>query len=137
MADQVPALGFPAATLVGTFLTVITTNLQVTGTALLQNGVAISGGNAILSGQNMLPGADNSGQIGGAATRFNTMFAVLGQFDTLSVAGGAGFFLASRAAFTNNAGAQVGTLTNSPTAGNPTRWVPVNDNGTTRNVPMW
>lgn len=38
---------------------------------------------------------------------------------------------------TNGAAAQVGTLTNAPAAGNPTKWAPVNDNGTTRYVPMW
>jgi len=39
--------------------------------------------------------------------------------------------------YTNNAGAQAGTLTNSPTAGNPTAWIPINDNGTIRNIPAW
>lgn len=40
-------------------------------------------------------------------------------------------------AYTNNAGAAAGTLTNAPIAGNPTKWVPVNDNGTIRNLPLW
>lgn len=40
-------------------------------------------------------------------------------------------------AFTNGAGAGVGTLTNAPAAGNPTKWIPINDNGTTRYVPAW
>jgi hypothetical protein len=39
--------------------------------------------------------------------------------------------------YTNNAAANVGTLTNAPAVGNPTKWVPCNDNGTIRNVPMW
>ncbi len=38
---------------------------------------------------------------------------------------------------TNGAGAATGTLTNAPVAGNPTKWVPYNDNGTTRYQPMW
>ena len=38
---------------------------------------------------------------------------------------------------TNGAASNTGTLTNAPVAGNPTKWVPVNDNGTTRYVPMW
>jgi hypothetical protein len=38
---------------------------------------------------------------------------------------------------TNGAGASVGTLTNSPVAGNPTKWVRINDNGTTRYIPAW
>lgn len=40
-------------------------------------------------------------------------------------------------AITSGAGAQAGTLLNSPTAGNPTCWIPINDNGTTRYIPAW
>lgn len=40
-------------------------------------------------------------------------------------------------AFSNNAAAAVGTLTNAPVAGNPTKWIPINDAGTIRNVPAW
>lgn len=43
----------------------------------------------------------------------------------------------SLAGFANNAAANVGTLTNAPALGNPTKWVPVDDNGVIRNVPMW
>jgi len=39
--------------------------------------------------------------------------------------------------YTNNAGAQLATTTNGPTAGNPTKWIPINDNGTIRNIPAW
>lgn len=45
--------------------------------------------------------------------------------------------LTGSAGFTNNAGAQIATITNGPTAGNPTKWIPINDNGTTRNIPAW
>lgn len=38
---------------------------------------------------------------------------------------------------TNGAGTSAGTLTNAPAAGNPTKWLPVNDNGTVRYVPAW
>ena len=47
------------------------------------------------------------------------------------------------AAFSTNttladgAGAQVGTLANAPTAGNPTKWISFDDNGTTRYLPSW
>lgn len=40
-------------------------------------------------------------------------------------------------AFTNGAGVLAGTLGNSPAVGNPTKWIPVDDNGTTRYVPAW
>ena len=43
----------------------------------------------------------------------------------------------STVALTNNAGAQIATITNGPIAGNPTKWVPINDNGTIRNIPAW
>lgn len=37
----------------------------------------------------------------------------------------------------NGAAASLGTLTNAPAAGNPTKWVAINDNGTTRYIPAW
>ena len=43
----------------------------------------------------------------------------------------------SGAAFDNGAGASTGTLTNSPAVGNPTKWIPIDDNGTTRYIPAW
>jgi len=43
----------------------------------------------------------------------------------------------SGAAFDNGAGASAGTMTNAPTAGNPTKWIPIDDNGTTRYIPAW
>lgn len=40
-------------------------------------------------------------------------------------------------ALTNGAAAGAGTLLNAPVAGNPTKWIPINDNGTTRYIPCW
>jgi len=40
-------------------------------------------------------------------------------------------------AFTNGAAGNTGTLTNAPAAGNPTKWIPINDAGTTRYIPAW
>lgn len=37
----------------------------------------------------------------------------------------------------NGAGASVGTLNNAPAAGNPTKWIAIDDNGTTRYIPTW
>lgn len=54
---------------------------------------------------------------------------------TLTLSGGT--LLATSAALTNGAAANTGTLTNAPAAGNPTKWIPVNDNGTTRYIPAW
>ncbi len=40
-------------------------------------------------------------------------------------------------ALSDNSGAATGTLTNAPLAGNPTKWVAINDNGTIRRIPAW
>lgn len=45
--------------------------------------------------------------------------------------------LATNVALTNGAGASAGTLANAPAAGNPTKWIPISDNGTTRYIPAW
>lgn len=50
---------------------------------------------------------------------------------------GTGLLHSSTTNLTNGAGAALGTLVNAPVVGPPTKWVPVNDNGTTRYVPMW
>jgi hypothetical protein len=41
------------------------------------------------------------------------------------------------AAVTNGAAAALGTLANAPVVGNPTKWLAVDDNGTTRYIPAW
>jgi uncharacterized spore protein YtfJ len=69
------------------------------------------------------------GQISGAS-KFNVD-------DTGLITTANGTMIASNSGFTNNAGAQIATLTNGPTAGNPTKWIPINDNGTIRNIPAW
>ena len=57
---------------------------------------------------------------------------------SLVVPGGAGNNLLSLTASpTNGAAASLGTLTNAPVAGNPTKWYPVNDAGTIRYIPLW
>lgn len=45
--------------------------------------------------------------------------------------------LRALATLTNYAGAAAGTLTNAPSAGNPTKWIAINDNGTIRKIPTW
>lgn len=40
-------------------------------------------------------------------------------------------------ALANGSAANAGTLNNAPAAGNPTKWVPIDDNGTTRFIPAW
>lgn len=45
--------------------------------------------------------------------------------------------VASSVALNNGAAAAAGTITNAPVAGNPTKWIPIIDNGTTRYIPSW
>ncbi len=54
----------------------------------------------------------------------------------LTTAGGAAFHKTS-SALTNGAGAAMGTITNAPAAGNPTKWIGINDNGVIRQIPAW
>lgn len=49
----------------------------------------------------------------------------------------ANFLARFSAALPNGAAAAAGTLLNAPAAGDPTKWIPVDDNGTTRYVPAW
>ncbi len=50
---------------------------------------------------------------------------------------GTATLLTTNVALTNGAGASAGTMTNAPAVGNPTKWIPINDNGTTRYIPCW
>ena len=45
--------------------------------------------------------------------------------------------LTTSAAITTGAGSSAGTLTNAPSIGNPTKSIPISDNGTTRYIPAW
>lgn len=56
---------------------------------------------------------------------------------TLGPSATSGALIATNAALTTGAGASLGTLTNAPSAGNPTKWIKINDNGTIRSVPAW
>jgi hypothetical protein len=56
---------------------------------------------------------------------------------TADLTNNTGRLIDSSVALTNGAAAATGTLTNAPTAGNPTKWIPIDDNGTTRYIPAW
>lgn len=47
------------------------------------------------------------------------------------------YLMRNTVSWTNNSAAATGTLTNAPTAGNPTKWIAIDDNGTTRYIPAW
>ncbi len=56
---------------------------------------------------------------------------------TSALTNNTGRLIDSSATLSNGAAAATGTLTNAPAAGNPTKWVAINDNGTTRYIPAW
>ena len=47
------------------------------------------------------------------------------------------YLMSTNQTMPNGSGAAAGTLLNAPVAGNPTKWLSINDNGTTRKVPSW
>lgn len=49
----------------------------------------------------------------------------------------ASFLIRTKTTLSNAAAAATATLTNAPTAGNPTKWLSFDDNGTTRRIPAW
>lgn len=59
-----------------------------------------------------------------------------GKFSDIT-SGNATALIKSSVALNNGAAAAVGTITNAPSVGNPTKWVPINDNGIVRYIPSW
>lgn len=55
----------------------------------------------------------------------------------LTIKLGDGVLMHTTTNLNNGAAAQTATLLNGPTAGNPTKWIPIDDNGTTRYIPTW
>jgi hypothetical protein len=104
----------------------------------------VNGANNTIIGAQCDPGADVSGVIiigtGDGVTQIdynNTAAGIWTLAEPLAVPGGTNPVLTTTAAVTSGAGASLGTLTNAPGAGNPTKWIPFNDNGTTRYIPAW
>jgi len=62
---------------------------------------------------------------------------VTGGTVTATISDNTAQLLASSVSLTDYAAANVATLTNAPSVGNPTKWVAIDDNGTTRYIPMW
>lgn len=118
------------------------------GTDTTNTGVNVRGSNSGVAGGTSLVTRNNGTAIlavgnksainGGAydATPFIFGNATIEFNQQIRVPGGA-FLLNTSAALTNGAGAAVGTITNAPAAGNPTKWIAINDNGVTRYIPAW
>lgn len=88
---------------------------------------------------------DSAGTTAGTFGFYNNTDAVLTFWITsagaIHAAGGltvgSATMITTTTSFTDGAGVAAGTLTNAPSAGNPTKWIPVSDNGTTRYIPAW
>lgn len=77
------------------------------------------------------PAVDSGGTIGDGTHRPSNIFSVI------FTAGSATTLITSNVGMTDYAAAQAGTLLNAPVAGNPTKWIAINDNGTVRKIPAW
>lgn len=86
-----------------------------------------------IQGSHILAQVDGTSDIGeSSANRPRTIYLT----DNV-VTGATDFIHETSAALTDGAGANTATLANAPSAGNPTKWIAINDNGTTRYIPTW
>lgn len=67
----------------------------------------------------------------------NTGNVTLGGTALFTKPGGTIPLITTNTAITTGAGVGVGTLTNAPASTNPTKWCPIDDNGTIRYFPTW
>lgn len=87
----------------------------------------------VQSNGHLLGVTDNTYDIGAAgATRPRSVY-----IGTDIFTGSTAFMHRTSGTLANGAAAAAGTLTNAPAAGNPTKWIPIDDNGTTRYIPAW
>jgi len=111
--------------------------------------------------QPIIPNSNGLTSVGTSSLRWSNVFSVLGNFSgavtcstTLSVTTtttmtgrltanggitvvGGSYLLTTNSNLTNGSGGGVGTLTNAPDYGNPTKWIAIDDNGTERYIPTW
>lgn len=109
----------------------ITVTNGVTTTGPVTGGRFAVSGSTIASNGIYLPSANTLG-VSANSTLVATFDATNGFIQSV-----AAFLARFSAALPDGAAAASATLTNAPTAGNPTKWVPINDNGTTRYIPAW
>lgn len=132
-------------TLINSFLTGISWSL-ITGTPTTLAGYGITNGQTTLTNSAGLAAALNDETGTGLAVFNNTPTLITPAIGaatgaSLALTGdittGTGTLHKTSVNLTNGAGAAAGTLLNAPAAGNPTKWIPINDNGTIRYIPCW
>ena len=97
--------------------------LHIVPNAAATKGIFIKG--AASQTANLTEWQDSSG----------TVLAKVDSAGNLSVAGGV--LIATTSALTAGATGNAPTMTGGPVTGEPTKWIPINDNGTTRYIPTW
>ncbi len=85
---------------------------------------------ALNSGE-IQPTTTNAIQLGDTTHVFSKLYAIDVYSDDSS------FLIRAIATQSNAAASATATLTNAPVSGNPTKWVAIDDNGTTRHFPVW
>lgn len=67
----------------------------------------------------------------------NSVFLYIDSANSLIIHNGDNFLHRTATTLLDGAAAAAGTLNNAPAAGDPTKWLAIDDNGTTRYVPAW
>lgn len=123
-----PALGTPTA-LVGT-------NITGTAAGLTAGAVAVGGVTGLGANVGAFLATPSSANLASALTDETgsgvALFATAGTEVGIATA-----MVKSANTFNDGAAAAAGTLGNAPAAGNPTKWIPIDDNGTIRYIPAW
>lgn len=96
-------------------------------------GLTINARSALVASAGLVTYA---GDVGWTSIAIGNGTAPITLFGVLTVPGVA-YLMKTTGALTNGAAAQTATLTNGPVAGNPTKWMKINDGGTDRFVPAW
>lgn len=76
-------------------------------------------------------------EVGTISSQNSDSVEITGGTITANITNNQTILLATSVALTDNAAASAATLLNSPVVGNPSKWVAINDNGTTRYIPTW
>jgi hypothetical protein len=139
IAVTIAAAGNVAIAAPSSALTTLTVNGQggagVANTFFLNPGTAGERGPTILAGST--GSTDLALIVNNAANSANLLLVTANGRVTVGVPAADGSMLTTATTLPNNSGALVGTLTNSPVTGNPTKWIAINDNGTIRRIPTW
>lgn len=109
----------------------IATNLTVSGSNVLTVPVGSAASPSIVVGANC--GIYSATNI----LRLSTNGVEQVRINASAISHNDDFLYRALTAMANGAAGSAGTLTNAPAVGNPTKWLKVDDNGTTRYVPAW